>query len=121
MALNQQYDEAKQLHVPVASGVVSGDPVSLGTQGATGLPGVALTSRDSAGEATVCFGGAFRLSVKGVDGVGNSAVAVGDMLYFLDADTPKISKKATGTPFGWALGAVDSGATATILVKVMRS
>jgi len=56
------------------------------------------------------------VSVKGVDGGGNSAVAVGDKLYYVDADTPPISKKTSGTFFGYALGAVSSGATATINV-----
>jgi hypothetical protein len=62
--------------------------------------------------------GVFQLSVKGVDGGGNAAVAAGDILYYVDADTPKLSKKATGHRFGYALDAVLSGATTSIRVKV---
>jgi hypothetical protein len=55
-------------------------------------------------------------SVKGVDGNGNSAVAVGDAIWYVDADTPKLSKKSAGYFFGIALEAVNSAATATIQV-----
>ena len=71
---------------------------------------------------SVTFRGVHLLSVKGVDGGGNSAVAVGDRLYYTDADTPPISKKATGRPVGFAVetetspGTVSSGATTTIPV-----
>ncbi len=44
-------------------------------------------------------------TVKGVDDDGNSAVALGDPLFFIDGDTPQISKKASGLFFGYALEA----------------
>jgi len=91
----------------------SGDPVIAGQ-----TPGVALAAEDAAGLTTVALDGDFTLSVKGVDGGGNSAVADGDILYYVSADTPKISKKATGVRFGYARGAVNSGATASIRVQV---
>jgi hypothetical protein len=62
--------------------------------------------------------GVATFSVKGIDGGGSSAVAVGDILYYVNADTPKISKKNTGVRFGYALEAVSSGSTATIRVKI---
>lgn len=91
----------------------SGDPVRTGQ-----IPGVALVAEDANGQTTVAEDGAFDLSVKGVDGSGNSAVAVGDIIYYVDADTPKLSKKATGVRFGYAGGTVGSGSTATITVEV---
>ncbi len=112
MAANQSFPNARHLNVPVASGVVSGDPVVVGS-----LAGVAETTRDADGNATVDFLGAYSLSVKGANDAGNSAVAIGDKLYFVAADTPKISKKSSGQFFGYALAAITSGSTATIAVK----
>jgi hypothetical protein len=43
-------------------------------------------------------------------------VAAGDAIYYVDADTPKLSKKASGYFFGFAIGTVGSGATATVEV-----
>lgn len=111
MAKNIIFDSSKTLYVPVASGVKSGDPVVYGQK-----PGVALTDRDADGKATVRFEGVAELSVKGIDGSGNKAIVEGDVLYFVGADTPKLSVKATGVRYGYAMGAVDSGATATIRV-----
>lgn len=93
---------------------VSGDPVRYGE-----LTGLALTDEGAGGniatETTVEFGAFVAgLSVKGVDDSGNSAVAVGDSIYYVDADTPKLSKKASGYFFGFALGTVGTGATATV-------
>lgn len=92
---------------------LSGDPVLVGQ-----IPGVAEIDEESTGAVTVDTRGVYNLSVKGIDGGGNSAVAVGDLIYYVTADTPKLSKKATGVRFGYALGTVTSGATATIAVKV---
>lgn len=96
----------------------SGDPVVCGQ-----IPGVALVDEFEsphplAGETTVALDGVFDLSVKGVDGSGNSAVAVGDIIYYVAADTPKLSKKATGVRFGYAKEAISSGGTDTINVEV---
>lgn len=115
MAKNRVYAEARQLSVAVTDPAtpVAGDPVVVGQ-----LPGVALTDERADGTTTVAFEGVFNLSVRGVDGAGNSAVAVGDILYYVAADTPKLSKKNTGVRFGYALGTVNAGATATIPVKI---
>jgi predicted RecA/RadA family phage recombinase len=91
----------------------SGGPVLYGT-----VPGVALGDEDANGNTVVTFTGVAELSVKGVDANGNSAVAVGDRLYYTDGDTPKINKKATGTAFGTAMAAVGAASTATIRVRI---
>lgn len=93
------------------SAPVSGDPVRVGS-----FCGVAAADRDADGKTAVVVRGVVRVAVKGVDGSGNSAVAVGDKLYYVDADTPKLSKKSSGTFFGYALGTVNGGATAVINV-----
>jgi len=95
----------------------TGDPVRYGE-----LTGIALTDEggggNSATQTTVEFGACVvDVSVKGVDSSGNSAVAVGDAIYYVDADTPKLSKKtASSYFFGFAMETVGSGSTATINV-----
>ncbi len=94
---------------------VTGDPVRHGER-----TGVALTDEGEGGnaatETTVNFGPFVgRFSVAGTDG-GNSAVAVGDSIYYVDANTPKLSKTASGYFFGFAMGTVSSGGTGTIEV-----
>ena len=92
----------------------SGDPVVAGQ-----IPGVALAAEDANGVTTVALDGAFRLSVKGENQSGNSAVAVGDIIYYEAGQTPPLNKDATnGIRFGYALAAVTSGATATIAVRI---
>lgn len=115
MAGNIVFEDGDQLSVVCTDPAApdSGDPVRLGAR-----CGVALTDERTDGTTTVKFDGVADLSVKGVNGAGNSAVAVGDELFYVDADDPKISKKTTGTHFGYALEAVASGATSTIRVKV---
>lgn len=113
MAANRKFEHGRKLYLPVPAGVVSGDPVVVGQ-----MPGVALTDRDADGNATVDFGGVYNLSVQAIDEVGNSAVAVGDIIYYNAADVPKLNKKNTGVRFGYALEAVAAGATATIAVKL---
>jgi predicted RecA/RadA family phage recombinase len=119
MAKNLKYGDVKGLAVVCSDPATpaSGDPVRYGE-----MTGVALADEYADGETPVDFtpGNVWELSVKGIDGSGNSAVAAGDKLYYVDADTPKISKKATGRFFGFAKGTVTSGATATIeIVKVL--
>lgn len=115
MAKNEVYRDADRLAVACTDPTtpVSGDPVVYGQR-----PGVCEVSEGADGLASVKFSGEFTLSVKGVDGGGNSAVAEGDILYYTAADTPKISKKSTGVRFGYAAGAVTSGSTATIPVII---
>lgn len=94
----------------------SGDPIRFGV-----LTGVAVQDEGEggnvSGEVTMDFSGsAWDLSVKAVDGSGNSAIAKGDALFYVDADTPKLSKKSTGYFYGFALEAIAEGETATIQV-----
>lgn len=117
MATNLKYKSADGLAVVCTNPAtpVSGDPVRFGAK-----CGVALTDEKADGETVVDFvqGHVYALSVRGVDGSGNSAVALGDALYYVDGDTPKLGKKTTGTLFGYAMGTVNSGATATINVML---
>lgn len=92
----------------------SGDAVVLGQ-----LPGVALTGEgeggNATGEITIDTGGVYNLPVIGETTV-NAAIAIGDILYY---DATKVNADATnGVRFGYALGAVASGATTTIPVKI---
>lgn len=105
----QQSDDLLTIAVSDPTTPASGDPVRVG-----GFCGVAVANKQSDGKTVVRVRGVVNVSVKGVDGSGNSAVAIGDKLYYVDADTPKISKKATGAFFGYALGTVTSGGTAAI-------
>jgi hypothetical protein len=115
MAKIRKFANGRQLSLPVTSGVVSGDPVNPGGL----LTGVALTDRDSAGNATVDFGGVYTLSCKGeTNAAAGSAIAVGDALYFTAGHTPKIDKYTTGTFFGYALSTLGSGSTGNVDVLV---
>ena len=113
MATNRVFETGKMLSVATASTVLSGDPVIVGA-----MAGVAQTDYDATtGETTIDFGGVYNLSVKGIDDAGNSAVAVGDPIYYVTGDTPVLSKKRTGVLFGYALDVVVSAATTTIRVR----
>ena len=115
MAQNKIQD-GKVLRLTVGSGVVSGDPVVAGE----GFNGVALTDYDSAdGKASVEMEGVYDLSVQAVNDTGNSAVAIGDRLYFTAGSSPYLSKKKSGKFWGIALETVTSGSTATINVKIV--
>jgi len=95
----------------------AGDPVRYGV-----LTGVALTDEGDGGNAatdtTVYFGPCVvEMSVKAINDSGNSAIVVGDTIYYDDDDTPPLSKKATGNAFfGFAMEAVGSGETDTIKI-----
>lgn len=119
MAKNRVFHDGRTLSLVATdpASPASGDPVIVGQ-----IPGVALTKVGEGGNAatatSIDTSGVYNLSVKAVNGSGNSAVAVGDILYYVSADDPKISKKDTGVRFGYALAAITSGATATIPVKI---
>ena len=105
--------KGKYLWLNVGTGVKSGDPVAVGQ-----ITGVVTIDADASGYATVDTGEVYDLSVKAVDGSGNSPVAIGDAIYYVAADTPKLSKKTAGVLFGHALEAIATGATDTINVKL---
>jgi len=118
MATNRVYDPGYRLSVVCShpSAPDSGDPVRYGY-----LTGVALTDEGDGGndstKTTVDFGpSVWDLSVEGVDDSGNSAVAVGDPIFYTDADDPVLNKKHSGYFFGIALETVGSGETGTINV-----
>lgn len=114
MATNKIQD-GNILRLTVGSGVDSGDPVSVGNA----LRGVALTDYDSGdGKASIAMNGVYDLSVQAVDDAGNSAVAIGDRLYYAGSASPFLSKKKSGKFFGIALETVTTGTTATINVLV---
>ena len=116
MAKNTVYMWTESLALTCSSPTTpqSGDPVVCGQ-----IPGVALTAEDSNGVTTVALNGVFDLAVKGENNAGNSAVAVGDILYYEAGQTPPVNKDSTaGIRFGYALAAVSSGATTTIPVKI---
>lgn len=113
MAKNRVYPGGNQVTAAVISGVVSGDPVLIGQQ-----PGVALTSRDANGKATVEFGGWWIVPVKGENNSGNVAVAVGDILYYEAGQTPPLNKdNVAGVRWGYAEDVITSGQTKSILVR----
>lgn len=89
----------------------AGDPVIN-----NGMTGVCLTDSDAANKVSVDMAGVYDLSVKGVNDAGNSAVSVGDKIFYVIGDTPLLSKKGSGYFFGFALGTVGSSLTATIPV-----
>lgn len=92
----------------------SGDPVLVGQ-----IPGVALINEETTLATSIDTAGVYNLSVKGViTGPANQAVAPGDILFYSAGHTPKLDKDVGGIRFGYALGAVLSGATTTIPVKV---
>ena len=53
MAVNEAFHDGEDLYLPVIAGVVAGGPVIVGM-----IPGVAQTTRDAAGFATVRTKGA---------------------------------------------------------------
>jgi predicted RecA/RadA family phage recombinase len=110
MATNMLYKDGRHLKLAIAS-ISSGDPVAVGE-----ITGVALIDTDADGNVVVDTKGVYDLSVKGIDGTGDSAVAIGDKLYYSSGDTPKINKKNATIFFGYALEAIASGATDTIMV-----
>lgn len=102
--------------MPTVTGAESGDAFVVGGY----LPCVLLTDAATASpyNATVQTEGVFDLSCKAHDGTSNSAIAVGDMLYWTDKDTA-LDKDSSEDPFGIALEAVTSGETATINVMLI--
>lgn len=118
MAQNLKRRDGYHLSVEVTHPTTpaSGDPVRFGQ-----LTGVAMLDEGGGGNpsgyTSVDFGPTvYDLSVKAVDGSGNSAVAAGDAIFYVDGDTPKLSKKSSGYFFGFALEAIDAGETDTIQV-----
>lgn len=101
MAKNRRFADGKQLTLPVIAGVVSGGPVIVGM-----IPGVALTSRDAAGNATVATEGVFDVSVTG------AIASVGLPVYITSATGALGVAPGVGIQlFGHALATKAAGAS----------
>jgi predicted RecA/RadA family phage recombinase len=107
--------ESALVHPSHSDGLVnSGDQVVKGA-----LVGVALVSAAASTDSVnIAAEGIWSLSVAATDASGNSAVAFGDRIYVDAGSNADLTKNATKTPFGIALGAISSGQTGTISVKV---
>lgn len=110
MATNQQYATTDTLTLPVGAGTKSGDPVAVGD-----IVGVALTDRDTDGNATVQVKPApvFEISVES----DTDPIAIGDPVY-IDATGAVSEIAVSNTLFGHALAAVTATETATIPVRI---
>lgn len=120
MSTNLRHKDATKLSVVCAHPTTpaSGDPVLIGSY----ITGVAVTDERTDGTTTVDLGySSWDLSVKAIDGSGNSAVAFGDAIFYNSADTPVLNKKSAGVFFGFAMEAIDAGDTDTIVVAHLPS
>lgn len=109
MATNEVFEDADNLYLPVIAGVVSGGPVVVGM-----IPGVALTSRDSAGKAMVRTKGAYKVSVTG------AIASVGLPVYITSATGALVVTPGAGIQlFGHALETKGAGA-GTIIVRLAQ-
>lgn len=108
MAKNRVHEHGTQLVLPVIAGTVSGGPVIVGM-----LPGVALTSRDAAGNATVQVGeGVYDVSVTG------AIASVGLPVYITSATYALVVAGGAGIQlFGHALE-TKAGGAGVIQVRV---
>jgi len=98
------------INLVIAAGCLSGAPIMVGSIG-----GVAVADIDAGQSGAIMTGGIFTLSVKAENDQGSSAVAIGDQLFYNSNDTPnKLSKKSSGSFFGYALETVTGNATASI-------
>lgn len=119
MATNQVYNHGDQFDIPAADVTEpaepsSGDALLVGDS----LPAVALTDTytdgDGTSRITVKTNGVYELPVEAEA----AAVSIGDRLYY-DAGDDGLNNSSSGnTSWGYALGAVDNGATSTIPVKI---
>lgn len=100
-----------RLNLPVTSGKKSG-----AWEMVEDTPVVLLTDADASDNADCALTGVFNLSVQGQGPSAAAAIAIGETVY---ADGAALNKDGTnGKEFGVALGAVGSGATATIPVRL---
>jgi predicted RecA/RadA family phage recombinase len=116
MATNRARADGRYFNLVVTAGKKSGDPVVVGN-----LYGVCQIDADPVTNTTTLDSkGIYNLLVNGITNAGaGSAVAVGDIVYLVAANTPPLSKDTTGVRFGYALDpVVASNSTTTIRVKL---
>src|SRR4051812_26030166 len=108
MAKNRVYEDGEALSVPVIAGTVSGSPVIVGM-----LPGVAITNRDSNGNASCKLGdGVWNVSVTG------AIASVGLPVYITSATYALVVAPGAGIQlYGHAMATKGAGA-GTIAVRV---
>lgn len=107
--LNEVYSPGRRLPIAVPAGVVSGDPVVVGS-----LIGVAQIDRQADGVTTIDTAGVYELTITG-------AITLGAPVYAVVAAGLVTSLTATAagnTRFGTALAA--QGATGKIPVKLLQ-
>lgn len=111
MAKNRKYEDGKQLYLPVIAGVVSGGPVVVGM-----IPGVAITTRDADGYATVQTDGVFTLSV-----TASGAINPGAPIYITSATGALTDAAGAGKQlFGHALTASTGTGAKTHDVRIAQ-
>jgi predicted RecA/RadA family phage recombinase len=110
MAKNRVHERGDLLYLPVLAGVVSGGPVIVGM-----LPGVALTSRDAAGFATVQVGdGVFTVSV-----TAGGNITAGQPVYITSATGALTDAAGAGKQlFGHAVTTSTGAGSKVINVRV---
>lgn len=117
MATNEVFRDADHITLPVVASVVSGEVVKVGS-----LIGVAQTSRDSDGNATVWRKGAFRVTAAA------ATYAVGDPIYghasgggAVTARVELIDKTSTtGTLIGYSLEAKTLASAGELIVALTQ-
>ncbi len=103
--------DGDRIKLPVTADKVSGDWEMV-----EDLPVVMTQDADSNDEAMCATKGVFDLSVAGQGPSAAAAIAIGEKIY---ADGAELNKDVTnGKEFGIALGAVVSGETTTIPVRL---
>lgn len=116
MATNEIFEPVGKLSLPISGTPESNDPVLVFGE----IPGVITVSDgeggNPTGSSTVAINPkwVFELPVEGQGAAAAAAIAIGDRVYL---DGGVVNADATnGDFYGWALGAVASGATTTIRV-----
>jgi predicted RecA/RadA family phage recombinase len=105
MAINEVYDDVDNFPITVPAGVVSGDPVAIGT-----LVGVALIDRQADGKTVIARRGCYELTVTG-------AITLGAPVYAVVAADLVTSLTATvGTNIRFGTAGAAQAATGSIPV-----
>lgn len=109
--------ESEMTHPDPGDGLINSEqPFVVGELSGVAQIDAAATTSEVPGAVT----GVWNLECVGKNDAGNVAIAKGDKIYY-DPAVPELNKdNVNGSPFGIALGAVTSGATATIPVLLAR-